>query len=243
MNYRRFWLALILFATAFMTSSDSLHADEKERSGKPKITDRNVYLFCNPMPLGLVAEKSGIDPDELWKHLRTGKTSIAAVLKKKGVPAKQVISPLKGANRKQIRYWTQGQGYSSKEIKALVERTDKIAEHFVTGPFDIKFAREHIMMAATDWGDPESAGKAMMESGGGRLLDLKYKLDVYDDTRGGQHNFAPDAMTKSEIQLVRSFGKENREGLLIVAKEASAAGAVKYARWVTSIADGTFGRK
>ena len=241
MNVRATSFTLALLASVALTPLDKLQAQGKEKSGKQKITAETVYQFCHPMPLGLVAKGSGINIDALWKELGTGKSSIAAVLKKKGVASGKTIAALKALHRKQIKYWTDKQGYSSKEIAALAKRTDEIAKHFVTEPFNIKFAREHIMMAATDWGDPKSAGTAMMKSIGGLLLDLKYKLDIYDDVRGGQHNFAPDAMSKSDIKLVHAFGKENREALLRVVNGASACGAVKYASWVKTIAECTFG--
>ena len=59
MNYRTAVFVLLVAAT--LTPFSNLQAKKKERSGKPKITEDNVYLFCHPIPLGLIAEKSGIE--------------------------------------------------------------------------------------------------------------------------------------------------------------------------------------
>ncbi len=198
-------------------------------------------MFLNPIPLGVASSAVGADLDTLWSSLRAG-LSIGEIALESGRSAEVVIDALAAANLAQVDYWVCGGDYTADKIVALQRRANQIASDFVLNPFDLRNAGSHIMMAATDWGDPQSAGTCMQGPVGGRLLDLKYRLDVYDDVRGGQHNFNPRNMTGCELQQVVSFGAENRETLLAVADEALKCGAPNYSRWLTSIADGTFGR-
>lgn len=208
---------------------------------REKIEVDELRMFLNPIPLGVVSSAMSVDLDTLWTSLRAG-LSVKEIALENRRSAQVVIDALAAAHLAQVDYWVCGNNYTADEIAALKSRAKQIASEFVLNPFDLRNADSHIMMAATDWGDPGSAGTCMQGPVGGRLLDLKYRLDVYDDVRGGQHNFNSRNMTECELQLVVSFGVGNQEALLAVADEASACGAPNYARWLVSIGDGTFGQ-
>ena len=208
-----------------------------------KIQVDQLQQFLNPIPLGVASTAIGIDLDNLWHSLRAG-LALGEIATKNGISPQSVIDALSSSNRAQVDYWICGHDYSADEILALYERADEISSAFVLNSFDLKNANYHIMLAATDWGGgPESAGACMQGEVGGRLLDLKYRLDVYDDIRGGQHNFNPSNMNECELQQGLSFGAQNQQAMLDVADDALACGAPNYAHWLISIANGTFGQQ
>ena len=72
-------------------------------------------------------------------------------------------------------------------------------------------------------------------------MDLKYRLDILDDVRGGQHNFIPNLMGKREISRVLTFGEVNAKQLQAVARVAKSCENIRYAAFPSSIANGSFG--
>ncbi len=241
MKMAKWHCALMIFALTMPLLSGCLHRPpgcidvspcECCNAGdeSPEKIDIDAFgMFLNPIPLGAVSSAMNVDLDTLWSSLRAG-LSVGEIALENHCPATAVIDALAAANRAQVDYWVCGHDYTGDEIAALKRRADQIAAEFVLNPFDLRDADFHIMISATDRGGPESAGTCMQGEAGGRLLDLKYRLDVYDDIRGGQHNFQPSAMTECEIQQVRSFGAVNQDAMLVVAGEALACGATNFSR-------------
>jgi len=201
---------------------------------------RTLYAFLNPLPFRAASGAIGIDLQPLWRSLAKG-LSVAEIAEENGVDPQIVVASVDATHQARVAELVAEGGYSEEHEAGFVAAARRIAEDFVLEEFNLAFAIEHGLMSATDNGDSEEAGQCTLDAAGGPLLDIKYRLDILDDVRGGQHNFVPGPMSRHDVAAVLAFGRQNRKQLQRVADVAGSCGNNRYAAFLSSIADGRFG--